>query len=52
VDAVSNLNDVLAVRRAKNSTMEWRKSINDVLSVGTEAFDEPAWNQGTIPPQV
>jgi hypothetical protein len=34
VEAVSNLNDVLAVRRAKSSTMWWRKSINDVLSAG------------------
>jgi len=31
-EAVSNLNDVLAARRMKTSTMYWRKFINDVLS--------------------
>jgi len=31
-ETVSDLNDVLAVRRINTSTMSWRKIVNDVRS--------------------
>jgi hypothetical protein len=51
-EAVSDLNDVLAVRRIKTSTMLWRKIINDVLSVrsyqGPPLFSSFRVPQGSI----